>query len=159
MSKDEKDQDQGFNVTDRRRFVNKEKDQAAEKGEKEEGKASTENTETGDPAPSQPEGDASADWDKGSCDEQARDLPPMTFSTLVLSLSTQAMVSLGELPDPMTNEIVPNIQLAKQAIDLLGILEQKTQGNLADEEDKFLKSSLADLRLRFVTKCKGEGAS
>ncbi len=89
-----------------------------------------------------------------SCEEEYKNLPPMSFTTLVFSLSTQAMMSLGEIPDPTTNEENKNLILAKQSIDLLGILEEKTEGNLADEEKKFLKTSLTDLRLRFVNACK-----
>lgn len=92
--------------------------------------------------------------DMSKCEDKYKNLPPMSFTTLVLSLSTQVMMSLGDIPDPVTNEATRNIPLAKQSIDLLGILNEKTKGNLTVEEEKFLKASLTDLRIRFVKVCK-----
>ena len=76
-------------------------------------------------------------------------LPAIDFSTFVLSLFSSAMVHLGDTPRPddSTHE---DLQLAKQTIDILGLLKEKTAGNLTEEEDKLLADLLYDLRLRYV---------
>ncbi|MCC6748674.1 MAG: DUF1844 domain-containing protein [Deltaproteobacteria bacterium] len=80
----------------------------------------------------------------------ASPLPAIDFSTFVLSLSTSALVLLGEAPDPEGNR-QRDLPLARQTIDILGILEEKTRGNLTDDEQRLLADVLYDLRLRFVS--------
>jgi len=72
------------------------------------------------------------------------------FSAFTLSLSTSALVNLGELPDPISNKKEVNLQLAKQTISIIEMLQEKTKGNLTDDEDKLLNEVLCDLRLKFV---------
>jgi hypothetical protein len=72
------------------------------------------------------------------------------FSTFILSLSTSALVHLGELPDPITNEKEINLQLAKQTISIIEMLKDKTKGNLTTEEDSLIDSVLYDVRLKYV---------
>ncbi len=76
--------------------------------------------------------------------------PPITFTTFLISLSTSALVQLGEIPDPFTKEKGKNLVAAQQTIDLLGLLEQKTQGNLNEDEKKTLEAVLYDLRMRYL---------
>jgi hypothetical protein len=80
----------------------------------------------------------------------AREMPPPSFATLVSSLMTQALYYLGGLA-PRGGEPVVNLDMAKHQIDMLGILEQKTKGNLAPDEQKLLDSALYDLRMRYVS--------
>jgi hypothetical protein len=82
----------------------------------------------------------------------ARDAPvlPLTFSTFVLSLSTQALVHLGEIPNPADSRLATDLLAAKQMIDILGILKEKTNGNLDSSESGLLDSVLYDLRLKYV---------
>lgn len=77
-------------------------------------------------------------------------LPPADFNLLVSMLSTQALVALGALPHPETGQSTPQPPLAKHFIDLLGVLEQKTRGNLNDAEERLLGSWLHQLRMAFV---------
>ncbi|VBB47735.1 conserved hypothetical protein [uncultured Desulfatiglans sp.] len=77
-------------------------------------------------------------------------LPPVTFSTLVLSLSSSALFNLGEIPDPQSGERTKDLQLAKHGIDTIGMLKEKTAGNLTREEQNLLESILTDLRWRYV---------
>lgn len=77
-------------------------------------------------------------------------LAPMDFATFILSLASSALVNLGRLPSPDGTQIRPDLPAAKQIIDILGILEEKTRGNLDDSEDKLLKSLLYDLRVQYV---------
>ena len=74
----------------------------------------------------------------------------MSFSTFVIGLTTQALMHLGEIADPMQQEVGRDLPAAKQMIDLLGILRDKTKGNLDQAEEQLLDSMLYDLRMRFV---------
>jgi hypothetical protein len=73
------------------------------------------------------------------------------FATFILSLSTAALQNLGVGPDPGgKSEPAVNLPLAKQTIDLLALLKDKTQGNLTADEEKLIGAILYDLRMRFV---------
>jgi hypothetical protein len=86
--------------------------------------------------------------------EGAGPLPEVSFSTFIFSLSSSALVHLGEIPEPGTQKVHQDLQLAKQIIDTLGMMEEKTRGNLDGNEERLLKSMLYDLRMRFVQKSK-----
>ena len=82
--------------------------------------------------------------------EGPRSLPPADFATLVLSLGSSAVMYLGQDDGPDGKKTKRNLPMAKHAIDLLTVLEEKTKGNLSSEEDQILESLLFDLRLRYV---------
>jgi hypothetical protein len=86
--------------------------------------------------------------------EPPRTLPPADFATLVLSLGSSAVMYLGEAPGPDGKKPPRNLPMAKHAIDLLTVLEEKTKGNLPPEEGQILESLLFDLRLRYVESLK-----
>ena len=77
-------------------------------------------------------------------------LPGIDFATFVMSLSQSAVLHLGEIPHPETSKVEKNLLLARQTIDLLGLLEEKTKGNLTGEEERLLTQVLFDLRMRFL---------
>ena len=77
-------------------------------------------------------------------------LGPIDFLTFILSLGSSAAIQLGDAPDPETGKHYKNVPQAKQIIDMLGMLREKTKGNLTPEEARFLDGLLYDLRLRFV---------
>ncbi len=80
-------------------------------------------------------------------------LPAIDFSTFILSLSTSALYQLGLAPDPETGETAePNRLIARQTIDTLEMLREKTRGNLEPDEAKLVESLLYELRMRFVEK-------
>lgn len=84
-------------------------------------------------------------------EQEAREAPPpITFTTFLISLSTSALVQLGEIPDPFTKKKGKDLAAAQQTIDLLGLLERKTQGNLDEDEKKTLEAVLYDLRMRYL---------
>jgi hypothetical protein len=83
-----------------------------------------------------------------SHDEAA--LPTIDFATFVVSLSHSALLHLGEAPHPETNRVEVSLPLARQTIDLLGLLEEKTKGNLTGAEESLLTQVLFDLRMRYV---------
>src|SRR5438093_12686540 len=77
--------------------------------------------------------------------------PHLDFNALVLSLGSSALIHLGEAPDPVNGKTQePDLVLAQESIDLLAILQEKTRGNLSEEEALFLDTLLYDLRVRFV---------
>jgi hypothetical protein len=96
--------------------------------------------------------------------ESPRHLPPADFATLVLSLGSSAVMYLGQQDDQDDQgqeggqPTPPNLPMAKHAIDLLTVLEEKTKGNLTSEEQQILESLLFDLRLRYVEALKVGGA-
>ncbi len=87
----------------------------------------------------------------------AAELPRIDFATFVVSLSHSALVHLGDAPDPGGVKSPPNLELARQTIDLLALLEEKTRGNLTGDEERLLGAALYDLRLRFVEVQKQQG--
>lgn len=72
------------------------------------------------------------------------------FATFILSLSHSALTHLGDAPHPEDGKLEKNLPLAKQTIDLLGLLETKTKGNLTGDEERILTQILYDLRMRYV---------
>src|SRR5687767_2302559 len=77
-------------------------------------------------------------------------LPPLDFSTFVLSLASSAMVHLGKVAAPEGESSAVDLPAAKQIIDILGILDEKTRGNLDTSESRLLTSLLYDLRVQYV---------
>jgi hypothetical protein len=77
-------------------------------------------------------------------------LPEIDFTNFVLSLSTSALIQLGEIQDPFTQKAEKHLPLAQQTIDLIGMLKEKTKGNLSPEEEKVIEYVLYDLRMRYV---------
>lgn len=77
-------------------------------------------------------------------------LPEMNFSTFVVSLNASALMHLGLMEDPIQGEKVKNLELGKQTIDILVMLEEKTKGNLSSEEEQLLQNILYDLRINYV---------
>jgi hypothetical protein len=77
-------------------------------------------------------------------------LGPIDFSTHVLSLASSAMIALGTMPDPNGQPHPLDLQTARALIDVLGMLEVKTKGNLNEAEGKLLASLIYDLRVAYV---------
>jgi hypothetical protein len=129
-----KTEDKGFTVKDRRSFD-------AEGDLKEEEKEAAETKK-----PEQPpiEGNKQAE------STQAPPLPEVNFSSLIFSLSSSALLHIGEIADPQTGQKRVDLPMAKHSIDIISMLKDKTNGNLDDEEQKFIDSILTDLRLRYV---------
>lgn len=120
-------------------------------------RASTQADETG--KGEAPKAEAASSQEGRKAEEEKRErtpeLPEINFSSFILSLSTSVLVHLGEVPDPMTQKPDRHLPLAKQTIDLLGMLKEKTQGNLTADEEKLIDHLLADLRWRYIREAKG----
>ena len=72
------------------------------------------------------------------------------FSAFVLSLASSALVSIGELPDPISKETKKNLGVAKQMIDVINMLKEKTAGNLSKEEEELVTSLSSELKLKYL---------
>jgi hypothetical protein len=75
---------------------------------------------------------------------------PVTLSSLIFSLATSALTHLGQEAHPGTHAVSVELPMAKQIIDLLSMLQEKTKGNLTDEEEGYLSQTLFALRMKFV---------
>lgn len=87
----------------------------------------------------------------------AEPLPSIDFSTLILSLSQTALVHLGIAPSPEGPDggpSAPDLPLARQTIDMIGMLQEKTKGNLTGSEEHLIEQVLYDLRLKYVDRSK-----
>ena len=99
------------------------------------------------PSPAEPTGMPRAGGGPGG---RERALPPATFTTLVQSVVTQILFYLGELSARGTEPSL-NLDMAKHNIDMLGVLEEKTRGNLTEEEQRLLDGALYESRMRYVS--------
>lgn len=133
---EEKREGKGFTVQDRRRF-------SPDTGEVREDAA-----ECGDAA----KAEATPDRAQPEINREGRQetLAEINFSTFVISLSTQALMNLGEIANPITGKVETDVAVAKQMIDILGILREKTRGNLNAGEERLMEDILFDLRMKYV---------
>jgi uncharacterized protein DUF1844 len=81
---------------------------------------------------------------------QEEALPEINFSAFVISLSTQVLMNLGEIASPITGKVEIDVLVAKQMIDILAMLKDKTRGNLNASEDRLMEDILFDLRMKYV---------
>lgn len=132
----EKGEDKGFKVQDRRRFVSEES-----------GSTETAQSDSSPQAPNQESQSQPVEQTEATSNEA---LPAINFPTFIISLSTQALMHLGEIPNPLTGKLEKEIQAAKQTIDILSVLEEKTRGNLDQGEAKLMEEVLYDLRMKYV---------
>jgi len=156
MSEEKKE----FVVKDRRIFAGDGKEQEQQKAEKtpEKGSAKEQPSrkapdqdktrEQADPKVQTDTTAEAADSDKTS--EAETQLPEINFVTFVLSLNASALVNLGLVEDPASNTNVKNLTLAKQTIDILGMLQEKTRGNLSADEENLIRHVLYELRMFYV---------
>ncbi|MFG0333268.1 MAG: DUF1844 domain-containing protein [Maioricimonas sp. JB049] len=110
--------------------------------------ASTQSTSEGQGPPGESESTAFDDIDPSR-------LPPASFPLIVEMLSTQALVALGMIPEPGTSEPKPRLNLARHLIDLLGVIEEKTKGNLDEGEEQLLENTLHQLRMVYIERSRG----
>ncbi len=81
-------------------------------------------------------------------------MPEVTFPAFVMSLNTSALYHLGEIADPSTGKSIVDFDLARHAIDTLVLIQEKTKGNLEQDEEELLKNILYDIKLRYVNAVK-----
>jgi PBP1b-binding outer membrane lipoprotein LpoB len=136
----------GFTVKDKRSFDEQgHSRQSSDSEEKETASAEKE-----------PVGDQTSQQTQQQTSQQQAPPLPINFSSFVLSLSSSALLHFGEIPDPVTNEKQRNLVLAKQTIDIVSMLKEKTAGNLTKEEEALLDNLLYDLRMRYIKESEKE---
>ncbi|MGD9045133.1 MAG: DUF1844 domain-containing protein [Desulfobacterales bacterium] len=142
---EENEEKKDFVVKDRRIFAEGKLD-----GETEE-KAEEEEKET-PPADEKKEAETSAADEEPAAetDEPPLQFPEINFATFVASLNASALLHLGAIEDPSSGTKNKNLPMAKQTIDILNMLQEKTSGNLSTEEENMLKNILYDLRIMYV---------
>lgn len=91
-----------------------------------------------------------ADTDRAAEEQKSEPLPELDFSAFIFSLATTAQVGLGVIPNPQTNLQVRNLPAAKQMIDIIGMLKEKTTGNLTQDEQALVDSILYNLRMQYI---------
>jgi hypothetical protein len=133
---EENEPKEGFKVVDKRRF-------AAEEESKEE------TTVSGDASEAVDETD---DTHKAESQQprEPKDLPPISFSMLILDLANTVLFQLGLIGPAEGEELAKDLVGARRTIDLIALLEEKSRGNLTDEEKKFIDETLYQLRLAYV---------
>lgn len=127
------DEDRGFSARDRR----------------------TSASDTGSDQPKHQLGDSATQRSA----QEAAPAQDLDFSTFVISLASSAQVNLGAIPHPETNQISQNIPAAKQMINILAMLMEKTKGNLAESESALLERVLFNLRMHYVRTVEGQKKS
>ncbi|HPF38433.1 MAG TPA: DUF1844 domain-containing protein [Phycisphaerae bacterium] len=106
--------------------------------------------------------EAAAEKERLANEVEARDagpIPAPTFVEIVQTLAMQVMVGLGGMQGPNGQPIPPNLDLAKHFIDMLDVLEKKTKGNLDQDEQTILDTTLHQLRMAYVESVGGHGAA
>ncbi len=124
--KKNEEQEKGFVIKDKRFTAKKEEEKESPKKEKKE------------------------EATKEEVPKEEVPLPEINFFNFIFSLSTSVLIQLGAIQDPITQKESKNLPLAKQTIDLLGMLKEKTKGNLTPEEDKLIEDVLFDLQMMYV---------
>ena len=132
-------------MTEKKDFIIKDKRIFAEGSEDQEVKKQKAEPETEKPKDKAPEERAEKEKEKPEYQ-----LPEINFATFIFSLNHSVLVHLGVMEDPVTGKKEKNLPLAKQTIDILGMLEEKTRGNLTKDEEKMLKNMLYDLRMIYI---------
>ena len=163
--KEQEEEESAFKVTDRRQFTSEGETrssapEASESPEKISEKPSEEPAQVDDSpdatTASEKPSEEPAKADDSPDVATASEKPPETidFAQFVYSLATTTMVHLGEIAEPTTGQKMENVEAARQMIDILSILQEKTEGNLTSDESKLLEGLLYELRMKFVSKNK-----
>ena len=137
---EEKDEKKDFVIKDRRIFADENLDATETE---EDDTAAPEEVAASD---SQPEAESSTEQPQ----EPPPQFPEINFATFVASLMNSALTHFGHIEDPTSGQKTKNLPMAKQTIDLLSMLQEKTTGNLSEEEENLLKNVLYDLRIMYV---------
>jgi hypothetical protein len=161
MANNENDQGSGFKVTDRRLFTEEgeprpdaQRPSSAE-SQRPEPREKRAEGRTQPPPPRQTPGPRQQEQPRpGKQPLGGEEELSIDFPSFLLSMATSAMVHMGEVADPATGRPAENLQAARQTIDILTILREKTQGNLSADEQRLLDGLLYELRLKFLSKSK-----
>ncbi len=137
----EKEEEKAFVIRDRR--FSAQKEEGAQGKEKTEPKQEPEAKERGTQGTTPDAGETPEP-------EEIPQLGEINLTNFLLSISTSALIQLGEVPDPVSKKHEKQLPIAKQTIDLIALLKEKTKGNLTPDEEKLIEYLLYDLRMRYV---------
>ena len=140
MSDEETDAPKGFKVSDKRRFT----EEGEARGEQEEQETRE------DQAPRAEAGAQAGPEPAREERDRQEELPSINFPTFIISLSTQALMHLGEIDNPVTGQVEKDVAVAKQTIDIIAMLSEKSKGNLDETEEQLVKEVLYNLRMKYV---------
>jgi hypothetical protein len=140
----ENNDEKGFVIKDKRIF-DETGDVRNEKGEEKPKKETPEKPDISEKEAIPKKDEESENWGKGS-----QPFPEINFPSFIFSLHTSALLHFGDIPDPISKKQNVNLTAAKQTIDILDMLKEKTTGNLDENEEKLLEGILYDLKMRFV---------
>ena len=142
VAEEGKKEGEGFTVVDKRKAFHEEPDSGQQShfaGEAKDAAPAESNSTSG-----------AADTSTSRERERVEARPPPDFSTFVLSIAFTAQLHLGLVPNPDSGKVSADLVAAKQTIDMIGMLQEKTKGNLTAEESQLLKNTLNELRMGFV---------
>ena len=139
MTKEQEEQEEqeSFRVTDKRSFQENGESRSPDVSEKQEEEAA------GEPSP---------ETGKDASEPDAKQLPPIDFPSYILSYYTQGLVLLGEVPSPYSGKKEEDVEASRHTIDILTMLQEKTKGNLRQDEQQLLENVLYELRMKYMAK-------
>jgi Domain of unknown function (DUF1844) len=147
---DESERPKGFQVRDRRRFT--ETGDVREDPDAERGEPEAPAPPVGERPPAAPPPAAEQPRVVVGAADRGEGPAEITLATFLMSLSTQALMCLGEIPNPLTGNPEPDLAAVRELIDIIAMLQEKTRGNLDAHETRLFENILFDLRMRFVEK-------
>jgi Domain of unknown function (DUF1844) len=149
MAEEEEEKGRGFKVQDRRRFSQEGELKPEHRGAEQESVRTAEPKASAQPkAQPGPGGEAESLLAAGA--GAAYSAGEVTFASFIVGLSTEALALLGEMPHPATGERTCDLGGAQQIIDIIGLLREKTRGNLDHDEESLIDAILFDLRMKYV---------
>ena len=154
MSENE-EKEKGFKITDRRVFGENEGDVDVEEesATPEEGRQSIpDEPQTQPTPPSSPSPETEQTPETGPPEQPQGQIPEMDFAQLVMSFASTALIQMGEAQKPEGGASMIDMEAARQTINILAILKEKTKGNLDPKEQELMDSVVAELQFRFVQK-------
>jgi hypothetical protein len=143
-SENEKSKEKSFQVVDKRRFDAAGQERGAE--------PETPQAEPKSASSSEPLSQGAPDVAAFTMAEtkSSEDAEPVAFTSFIMSLATQVLVQLGEMPPPQGMEIPIDLESARQTIDIMAMLQRRTKGNLSPDESRFMEEVLHSLRVSFI---------
>ena len=147
--KEEEEKERAFKVQDRRRF-SAEGEAKSDVEDAPEKPAQTADAESQAQQSSTIGGGAAQQASRAQAAQNPASEPELNFATFLVGLSSEALGALGELPDPATGQPRRDLRAAQQLIDIIGMLRDKTRGNLDPTEQSLIDAILFDLRMKYV---------
>ena len=136
MTKEQEEQE-SYRVTDKRSFKEDGESRVPDASETKEEK---------------PAGEPYSESGSDASGPKTEQLPPIDFPSYILSYYTQGLVLLGEVPSPYSGKKEEDVEAARHTIDILTLLQEKTKGNLSQDEEKLLENVLYELRMKYMSK-------